>query len=247
MTAEDRVETDRKRFAAWAKHAQESGDEPARPAATVVVLRDGPDGPETLMLRKNSKIAFGGMWVFPGGKVDAEDWEGAEDDVDAARTAAIREAEEEARLRVEAHEMVLFAHWIPPSIAPKRYATWFFAAPVEDDDVIIDDGEIIDMEWTTPAAALTRHHEGEIEIVPPTWVTLDTLIGHSNVASLLAFLDARPARHYAPRVARGAEPPVVMWEGDAGYDGGDASTEGPRHRLTMAPHGYVYEDDGVTS
>ena len=58
MTAEDRVETDRKRFAAWAKHAQESGDEPARPAATVVVLRDGPDGPETLMLRKNSKIAF---------------------------------------------------------------------------------------------------------------------------------------------------------------------------------------------
>jgi len=143
--------------------------------------------------------------------------------------------------------MVLFAHWIPPSIAPKRYATWFFAAPVEDDDVIIDDGEIIDMEWTTPAAALTRHHEGEIEIVPPTWVTLDTLTGHSNVASLLAFLDARPARHYATRVARGAEPPVVMWEGDAGYDGGDASTEGPRHRLTMAPDGYVYEDDGVTS
>ena len=107
--------------------------------------------------------------------------------------------------------------------------------------MIIDDGEIIDMEWTTPAAALTRHHEGEIEIVPPTWVTLDTLTGHSNVASLLAFLDARPARHYATRVARGAEPPVVMWEGDAGYDGGDASTEGPRHRLTMAPDGYVYE------
>ncbi|HCH79598.1 MAG TPA: NUDIX hydrolase, partial [Acidimicrobiaceae bacterium] len=77
------------------------------PAATVVVLRDGPEGPETLMLRKNSKIAFGGMWVFPGGKVDDEDWDGAGEDVDAARNAAIREAAEEAHLRVEAHEMVV--------------------------------------------------------------------------------------------------------------------------------------------
>ena len=56
MSAEDRVETDRKRHAAWAKFAKETGDTPAMPAATVVVLRDGPEGPETLMLRKNSTI-----------------------------------------------------------------------------------------------------------------------------------------------------------------------------------------------
>ena len=172
-------------------------------------------------MRKELQIAFGGMWVFPGGKVDDEDWDGANEDVDAARNAAIREAAE-GHTWVEAHEMVVFVTGSAGDRA-EAYATWFFAAPVEDDDVIIDDGEIIDMEWTTPAAALTRHHEGEIEIVPPTWVTLDTLTGHSNVASLLAFLDARPARHYATRVARGAEPPVVMWEGVAGYDGGDAS------------------------
>ena len=161
---------------------------------SVIVLRDGPSGPETLMLRKNSKIAFGGMWVFPGGKVDQEDWDGADDAMAAAANAAIREAAEEARLRVELDEMVVFAHWIPPAIAPKRYATWFFAAPVDDDDVIIDDGEIVDMEWTTPATAIDKHHGGEIEIVPPTWVTIDLLTGHDTVASLLAFLDERPAR-----------------------------------------------------
>ena len=245
MTAEDRVAIDRKRFAAWSAYAEETGDEPAMPAATVVVLRDGPSGPETLMLRKNSKIAFGGMWVFPGGKVDDEDWDGADDALHAARNAAIREAEEEARLRVEAHEMVVFAHWIPPAIAPKRYATWFFAAPVDDDDVIIDDGEIVEMEWTTPDAALAKHHEGEIEIVPPTWVTLDALTGHDTVESLLAFLDDRPARHHATVVARGGEHPVVMWAGDAGYETADATVHGPRHRLTMAPGGHVYEDDGA--
>ena len=43
------------------------------PAATVVLLRDGSEGVEVLMLRKNSKITFGGMWVFPGGKVEAFD------------------------------------------------------------------------------------------------------------------------------------------------------------------------------
>ena len=39
---------------------------PAIPAATVVLLRDAPGGLETLMLRRNSKLAFaGGAWVFP--------------------------------------------------------------------------------------------------------------------------------------------------------------------------------------
>ena len=45
---------------------------PAIPAATVVLLRDDPD-PRVLMLHKTSKIAFGGMWVFPGGRIDPED------------------------------------------------------------------------------------------------------------------------------------------------------------------------------
>ena len=43
------------------------------PAATVVLVRDGRDGMETLMLRRNSRGAFGGMWVFPGGQVDPSD------------------------------------------------------------------------------------------------------------------------------------------------------------------------------
>ena len=46
-----------------------SGKEGTPPvlAATVILLRDAADGLETLMLRRNSKISFGGMWVFPGG------------------------------------------------------------------------------------------------------------------------------------------------------------------------------------
>lgn len=46
----------------------------ARPAATVMVLRDGDDGVEVLMLRRSQKASFfPHAWVFPGGRVDAAD------------------------------------------------------------------------------------------------------------------------------------------------------------------------------
>jgi len=36
---------------------------PPIPAATVVLIRDGENGLETVMLRRNSRGMFGGMWV----------------------------------------------------------------------------------------------------------------------------------------------------------------------------------------
>lgn len=46
----------------------------ARPAATVVVLRDGPAGLELLMLQRSRRVGFfPDAWVFPGGRVDPED------------------------------------------------------------------------------------------------------------------------------------------------------------------------------
>lgn len=46
---------------------------PAVPAATVVLLRDGADGLEALLMRRPSTMAFApGMSVFPGGRVDLE-------------------------------------------------------------------------------------------------------------------------------------------------------------------------------
>ena len=81
------------------------------PASTVVLLRDGESGVEVLMLRKNSKITFGGMWVFPGGKIDAADYPGGEVDANhlesAARAAAVRETEEEAGITVASEDYVL--------------------------------------------------------------------------------------------------------------------------------------------
>ena len=49
-------------------------DTPPRDAASVVMLRDGGDGLEVLLMRRHADSAvLGGAYVFPGGKVDAAD------------------------------------------------------------------------------------------------------------------------------------------------------------------------------
>ena len=74
----------------------EAENPPAIPAATVLLLREHSGEPEVLMLHKNSKIAFGGLWVFPGGKIDDIDYPDDRDANAAARNAAARETTEEA-------------------------------------------------------------------------------------------------------------------------------------------------------
>lgn len=47
---------------------------PARPAATVVLLRDAPSGPEVYLIKRAASMAFaGGRYAFPGGRVDPGD------------------------------------------------------------------------------------------------------------------------------------------------------------------------------
>lgn len=79
---------------------------PARPAATIVLLRDAPAGVEILLTRRSRQAGFvPGAWVFPGGRVDGSD---ATPDV-VARLDGLDPAEAAARL--ELHEAD------PPAIA----------------------------------------------------------------------------------------------------------------------------------
>ena len=228
----------------------------AIPAATVILVRDGAEGIETLMLRRNSKLAFaGGHWVFPGGRVDDDDFEpapaedagGAGQDQDqrilqAARRAAVREAAEEAGLGVDVGSLVTFSHWTPPPVAIKRFATWFFLAPAPTGDVTVDMGEIHEHQWVAPADALRKRDEGEIELSPPTWCTLDRLAASATVADALAEAAHAEVEHFETHIARAEEGgAVAMWHGDAGYDSGDPDLPGPRHRLWMVPGPWRFE------
>jgi 8-oxo-dGTP pyrophosphatase MutT (NUDIX family) len=231
---------DESQFTRWLRDGERQEGEPI-PAATVVLVRDAPQGLETLMLRKNSKLAFGGMWVFPGGRIDDADREGAGDVVSAARRAAVREAAEEADLAVDEPTLAWISHWVPPGLAPKRYATWFFVAPAPEGTVTIDGGEIHDSAWMRPEDALARRDAGDIELAPPTWMTLHYLGEFATVAELLADASRREPRAYQTEVARCADGIAAVWAGDAAYGGTDPDAPGPRHRLWMLDSGWRLE------
>ena len=230
------------RFANWM--AQHDATNPATPAATVLALRDNNDGPEILMVQRNAKGTFASNWVFPGGKVDPEDFQHGDDLVDASRRAASREAFEEADLVVDQSRLVPFSHWMPPTVVPRRFATWFYATEAPhgvDGDVTIDGGEIIDHLWVTPAEALAKHAAGDVTLVPPTWVTLKHLASFVTTSDALMAIADREPPFYLTKMAR-KEPPTVMWHGDAGYETGDLHVAGPRHRLEMGPGAWAFEE-----
>ena len=218
---------------------------PLIPAATLVLLRDNAGALEVLMLKRNAKISFGGMWVFPGGRLEASDYRPGQDESFAARQAAVRETKEETGLSLNPSDFIYFAHWTPPPSTPKRFATWFFAASATTNEgIAIDGGEILSHRWISPADAIAMQCSGDIELSPPTWVTLYQLKDYSNSNDALNQLDRNKAQVYSTRIfVNEKKMPVALWSGDAAYDDGDLAKAGPRHRLLLDPQGFQFEHE----
>jgi 8-oxo-dGTP pyrophosphatase MutT (NUDIX family) len=219
---------------------------PAVPAATVILLRDRPDLDnrlEVLLVRRNADLVFaGGMWVFPGGRVDAGDRRPGDDPegLAAARRAGGREVGEETDLTVDPDTLVLFSHWTPPPGTKKRFATWFFVAPAPVGEVTVDGGEIHAFQWCGPRRMLQRHRDAEVQLAPPTWISLAQLIEFPDTAAVLDAARAGEPGVFVTRIVSGDGGAVALYDGDAGYADGDAQRAGGRHRLNMGEDGWSY-------
>ena len=195
-----------------------SGEETIpRQAATVIVLRGGSEALEVLLVKRTPQARFmGGVWVFPGGAVDAHEGEG-----DAAhRVAAVRELQEEAGIVVaDPGSLVKFSRWITPAEVVVRFDTHFFLAPMPDgQQTTIDDDEIVDQGWFTPADALAAHERGEIELVFPTIKHLEQLAGFASAEALLHYARGRDVGPVQPRVITEGETARLLLPGEPGYD-----------------------------
>lgn len=211
--------------------------QPVVPAATVVLARDGEQGLEVLLVQRSSAVKhMGGMWVFPGGKVDADDYAEAEDDHAAALAAAIRETREEAGLMLSREQLHYLSHWTTPEGAKKRFATWFFLAVLDDDqEVEVDGGEIAYHRWFRPAQAFAEMADTDnpFRLMPPTYVSLLELAPFGDCAEACAALARQPALIYAPRMVLLDDGVCFLYAGDAGYDDLSESAPGARHRTYM--------------
>ena len=214
----------------------------AHPAATVVLIRDRPAGCEVLLVRRSASLSFhGGAWVFPGGRLDPDDYAGGDDVVLAARRAAVREAREEAGLELASNELVLVSRWVTPVQLPKRFDTWFFAGAGGDAPVSVDGGEIHDHAWMAPDDALAAQRAGRIELPPPTFVTITAIAPHRSARAALAALAREQAEVFEPRLFPIEGGAVTLYAGDAGYDDLELEKPGRRHRLWMREDGWRYE------
>ncbi len=117
-----------------------------RDAATVLILRDGVDGLEVFMLRRNLNSDFvGGAYVFPGGAVDPADREGDLEDICEGRS----DADASTRLGIERGGL---AYWVAA-----------IRESFEEAGVLLaydEAGEMVDLDDVLHAARWAEHRAG---------------------------------------------------------------------------------------
>jgi len=200
-----------------------------RLAASLILLRDGTDGLEVMMVERTGSADYAaGKFVFPGGTVDAGDAElaGSEAADAALRVAAIRETYEECGLLLAdaipvgaapAHDfaqllqngcrlamdvLVPFAHWITPPQMPKRFDTHFFLAPAPMDQVAAADlREVVSAAWVRPGAVVAAAEAAELNLMFATYMNLRWLARFGSVQAALAAAQARPIVTVIPEPA----------------------------------------------
>jgi len=191
-----------------------------RPSASVVLLRrggkHGDRALEVLLLKRTEEARFmPGVWVFPGGGVDAADGSGEA----GHRACAVRELEEEAGIGLpDDEELILFSRWITPEVISRRFDAWFFLAlapahtPPEPDGV-----ETTEAGWFEPRAALDAQQAGELALAFPTIHQLNTLLLFPTSGEAIEAIRGRTVEPILPKVIGSQEDHRVVLPGDPDY------------------------------
>ena len=193
-------------------------------STTVILLRDGTDGMEVFMVTRNAGIDFaGGALVYPGGKTNPEDltpetaaYCDGNDDLDiseiGSRVCGIRET-------FACDLLVPFAHWITPSISPKRYDTWFYLAKAPEGQLgSHDNSETVASLWINPDQALAGAENKIYNIVFATRMNLRKLGKSDNVKLAMNLAQANKVITVEPEVINENNNITFRIPQEAGYD-----------------------------
>jgi 8-oxo-dGTP pyrophosphatase MutT (NUDIX family) len=195
-----------------------------RPAAAAIVVRDGDEGPEVLLVKRSPRARFmASTWVFPGGALERDAQTSPSEQMDdgrAHRAAAVRELREEAGIGLaeSEDELVEFARWITPAQLKTRFDARFFIARLPaGQEPCVDGEECVDYRWLTPASALEAAREGELLLAFPTIRSLEQLSAFTSVDELVEHTRGRPVLPVEPRLRVKGDAAEILLPGDPGY------------------------------
>lgn len=228
-------------------------------AAGIILLKQASNTHplEVLLLKRNTTLkVHAGQWVFPGGKVDAEDYlaiNHAPSDIDIRQPpqlnrsnylklvtqTALRETQEEAGITLTANQLHFYARWLTPKAIKKRFNTCFFLAKCFEHDVKVDGSEIVDYQWVSPIQALTLHKQSHIQVPPATYVSLRQLSQFEQAETAINTLCQKPI-YYRPKLISMKGGVCSLYEDDAGYQDENYFAPGKHHRLEMKSGSFNY-------
>jgi 8-oxo-dGTP pyrophosphatase MutT (NUDIX family) len=198
---------------------------PPRQAAGVIVVRDGEQGLEVMLLKRSPHASFmAGVWVFPGGALEQEAEAGGSDaaaEDSAHRAAAVRELREEAGLDLAGSEQLLveFLRWITPAQLSIRFDARFYLARLPAGQKPQPDGEeCVDLRWLRPREALALARNGELPLAFPTIKHLEQLSPYATVEELFEYSRGRAVLPIEPRARLSGDSAQILLPGEPGYD-----------------------------
>jgi 8-oxo-dGTP pyrophosphatase MutT (NUDIX family) len=130
---------------------------------------------------------------------------------------SLRDLVEKENLRLACDHLVHFAHWITPTMMPKRFDTHFFVALAPHGHSGHHDGrESVDSVWITPDEAVADRKRWNI--IFPTKLNLMKLAQSKSVDAALEAARAAPPLTVEPWVEQGADGAILRIRDDAGYE-----------------------------
>ena len=189
---------------------------------------------EVLLGQRNPHARFmPGVWVFPGGAVDDDDFADAGDgELDpeelAHRVCGVREVREEVGIEVAAEDLRPWSRWITPEQVSIRFDTRFYLALAPAHSPPEPDGEeTVDARWFEPREALDMHSADDIKLVFPTIKHLESLLPYENAADALAAVADLPPVPVLPRVLGEGDDVRILLPGEPGYEDAPGFDERP--------------------
>jgi 8-oxo-dGTP pyrophosphatase MutT (NUDIX family) len=126
------------------------------------------------------------------------------------RATAVREVLEETGVQLDPERLHPWARWVTPEEEPRRYDTLFFVAELPDDAEPAATGTEMDrVAWMRPADALAARARGELDMWPPTFVTLRELARCRDLDAVIHTAAQRRLDPVQPEPVEGGTGPAV--------------------------------------